>query len=113
MLVYNFLAVWITLIILNVVKVEGGQPKWNKMYSGGAVYSTSTDTWEECGFLCTKDIQRTQPNLMNTKCSFWTWTDPSARNFSNLCQLFMSEGIIEDNGVTISGASGCYSLSTC
>ena len=114
MLDYKSLAICTSLIILIIVlNVDGGQPKWNQMYTGTSVYSTSTETWEECGLLCNRDIQRTVPGLMNLKCSFWTWIDPSARNYANICQLLTSQGNIEDNGVTISGTSECYSLSTC
>lgn len=96
-----------------LVTVGGGQPSWSTMYEGNNIYAFTTETWEECGLLCTRNFQRTEPGLIRTNCTAWYWNDPSNRHYANLCRFFEGEHYEQDNGQAISGLSGCYSLSTC
>jgi len=93
---------------------EAGQPNWSEMYQGDVIYSLpDTDTWEECGLLCTRNYQRVESVLWATNCTHWTWYDPSNRNYANLCRLFEYNVLVQENGQAISGLSGCFSLETC
>ena len=99
------------ILLMSCMEVYSGQPRWNIRYTGESMYGTSTETWEECGLLCTRNFQWV--DQVEGECLFWTWINPSPREYSKLCRFYESEGEIEDNGATISGASGCYSLHTC
>merc|ERR1711962_166564 len=101
----------ITLCMTGVI--EGGQPSWSTMLQGSNQYTLATETWEECGFLCTKNYQRVEQSLVGTTCSAWSWYDPSNRHYSKLCRFYDEEHTFSENGQVISGVSGCYSLSTC
>ena len=96
-----------------MANVDCGQPIWNLESNGNSIYAISTDTWQECGLLCTKNLQKIERGLQNTECLYWTWSDPSNREYDNVCRFHGSEATSEYNGHTISGPSGCYSLSTC
>ena len=63
--------------------------------------------------MCTKNIQRLEEGLETTKCSFWTWSDPSGREYNNICRFHREDVSLEYNGGTISGPEGCYALWNC
>ena len=106
---FIFLAATICIVTL----VEGGQPTWSSMLEGNNIYTISTDTWQECGLLCTRNYQTIEQSLLGTTCTAWSWNDPSNRHYANICRFFEDEHTSTDNGQAISGVSGCYSLSTC
>ena len=60
-----------------------------------------------------KNIQRLEEGLETTKCSFWTWSDPSGREYNNICRFHREDVSLEYNGGTISGPEGCYALWNC
>lgn len=105
--------IWTFLVLFIVINIQAGQPKWSENCKGDLIYSLSTDSWEECGLLCTRDYQRVESVLWATNCTWWTWYDPSNRNYANICRLFEYDVLHEESGQAISGQSGCYSLSTC
>ena len=110
---HKFLATLVAFSLLLVVTTEGGQPRWSNMLQGNNIYTISTETWEECGSLCTRNFQRIETSLVNTECTAWTWYDPSNRHYAELCRFYEDVPSNVENGQTISGNSGCYSLSTC
>lgn len=89
------------------------QPLWNEEFIGDTLYTTSTETWQECGLLCTKNLQRSEYSLKSTECSAWTWNDPSSREYNYVCRFYHHNVSKEYNGNSISGATGCYSIYTC
>ena len=107
------LGVGLIVLICMASIIEGGQPSWSSMNQGNNIYTVQTETWQECGLLCTRNYQTVEQSLIGTTCTGWTWYDPSNRHYSQLCRFYGEEYTSSENGQTISGVSGCYSLSTC
>ena len=105
--------IYIFFATLAMTTVRGGQPAWNVEFVGDSLYAISTETWEECGLLCTRNIQRLEEGLKTTKCSYWTWSDPSNREYNNVCRFHREDITLRHNGGTISGPTGCHALWNC
>ena len=110
---HKCLATLFAYYLLLMLTTEGGQPNWSNMLQGNNIYTINTDTWEECGLLCTRNYQRIETSLINTNCTSWSWNDPSNRHYAEICRFYNDVPSHVENGQSISGVSGCYSLSTC
>merc|ERR1712154_53871 len=64
---FNYKLLVAYVLIAGLMKdIDGGQPQWNRMLNGHSIYAFSTETWEECGLLCTRNFQRIDPGLAGT-----------------------------------------------
>ena len=79
--------VYIFFVTSIVICVQCRQPSWNVEFQGDNLYALTTDSWQECGLLCTRNMQRTEDSIKSTTCSFWTWNDPSNREYNNVCRF--------------------------
>jgi len=104
----NLYFVFIFFVTSIVICVQCRQPSWNVRFQGDNLYALTTDSWQECGLLCTRNMQRTEDSIKSTTCSFWTWNDPSNREYNNVCRFHQEIYSTEYNGGAISGLTGCY-----
>ena len=109
----NSYFVYIFFVTSILICVQCRQPSWNVGFQGDNIYALTTDSWQECGLLCTRNMQRTEDSLKSTTCSFWTWNDPSNREFNNVCRFHQEVYSTEYNGGAISGQTGCFTSETC